>query len=793
MTQAEYSAQDIAAALGISARAIQKKAKAEKWKYQDVAIAGNGGKRRVYPIGTLPVEIQTALARHVGLNALQAWPPRVLHSAAIALVVAELEARAGDTTLPVYQDRGLSLSRLVPEGVGRVISIQDPRTLRDDRVLARLRIVAEAEKIPATWTDGRRKWVEHVAMRHGVSWQTVYKWMDIQGKQGPDGFLHGAKRRADTVYRVWSPEAVRYWEGLILKREHRKMAKKDLYRHLLAEAAQRGWRVGTYESALLHAKKIPLTLLTYRDQGERGLDNLLPPIMRDYADLAPLEIIVGDQHRYDCWVQCEVTGDVFRPEGYLWQDLCTRAIYGIALGRKYDSIMIGDALEMGLRLHGRFGAVYTDNGKPETAKYFLERRREMASSGLEHSLTCDGHGDDGTAGVLTDLGAGRRLAIVRNAKAKMIEGTFSVMEEILRGRFGVPGTVKQIGGNKEQGEIDQDEVERLARAGRLMSFGAFARTLFAACDYYNREHEHRGLREQLCREAERKGFAAPKAITPHGYLEMRLRDGWRPSYLAPETLDMIFRHRARRTVNQGRVQLKDRRWQATRHFEHEALVALTGQKVECRYDPLNPDAPVVIMDLDGRWLCDAEVMGYGSMKDAELTRAKIHEKRTLRRDIRDLWRGRTAGVLDVRTYGTGSDGTGVENQAAIRAEGARAEALVAAERHRTRSDDELAAEIEERTRRTAEHHAEQARLGRERRLAEIGPAQEFWLDDFEHYRWTQAILEAGGVLDDSETAFFRWYEAERMTEDARMIWMLKRGERPQQKEAGSEERLCGNG
>jgi len=735
-----YAARELAAVLGVSERAVQKRARREGWPAE--ATTGLGGRRHLYPFASLPPDVQAAV--------IAALPPE----AAASLSPEEAAALPASTQLAIAQRRA---AEAIEDARAHPLQVSDPRSLTDGRVRRIAAMVSEAGRVPPGWTEGRTRWIAHVAASHGVSRQTLYRNMKALETAGLDGLLHG-NQRSRRRRPAWSPEAVDYWKGLVLKREHRHMTLKALYGHLAAEAGVRRWRIGTYESALMVRDEIPEALLVYRDGGSRALDNHLPPIRRDYADLDPFGIIVGDQHRFDFWVRDDDTDELFRPEGYLWQDLCTRSIYGLALGRRYDSIMAGHALWTGLKIYGRFGCVYTDNGKPETSKYMLDRRKGMGSMNLDHAtssgdLPLPEDWDPETGGILADLGAGQRLAIVRNAKAKMIEGTFGVLDEILRSVCRLPGSTKILGATKEVAEVDQEDIDRLAGAGLLPTFTEFSRGLIEACDHYNLDRHHRGLADQWRREAGR----APSPCTPRAYLLHRVARGWRPSYVSDRALDLVFLARASRTVQRGRVQLH------TMFYEAAELADLAcGTRVELRYDPLDRERPVIVLR-GGKYLCDATPMGWGSMVDSGLTERKIEAKREMHRRFREAYRRFTAPVPDLRRYSEVPANLPVER---IEAAAAARETLRGAsealerEQARLRTPEELAAEVK------ALEAASGKNGGTPRKLP---PRPAYFLTERDRFRWCFEYERAGGVLPGEDAEFMAEYQA-RMPEDWREYW-----------------------
>lgn len=719
---------------------VRKKAGIESWPFRRRA----GTKAREYPLSALPPETQEAYIRSLSQEEVKRLSLDSDVKSLAPLARAEISRRCAEEILAEARDN--------PS-----IRLSDPRFLRDEAAHKRVYIIGIAKNMPRNFDGGRRAWIEHVALKYNISWQTIYRWLKKEEAAGLDGLMHGNRFERQGRASAWTPEALDYWKGLVLKREHRKMPMNILYRHLESEARARGWKIGCYVSAIQHARTIPAPLIAYRDGGARGLDNALPPIQRDYSDLQPFQILVGDQHRFDFWVRDDDTGELFRPECYLWQDLCTRTLYGFSCGRKYDSSMIGHALWVGLRIYGRFQTIYTDNGRPETAKYILERRKDMSKLNLQHATTdelvCDTDTDEDAGGILADLGATQRLAIVRNAKAKMIESTFRYLEEILVS-MGTPGYCHRLGANKDINDIDDAELKALARAGKLMTYREFCNVLVNAANYYNCERPHRGLTQQHQRET---GISTP--ITPRQYLLERVDKGWRPEYLSDRALDLIFLHRATRTVQRGRIRLYGS------YYEHPALSDIAnGETVELRYDPMDTERPVIVL-YRGQYLCDAAPMEWGSMINDELTRSKISRKRELAARFRAVWQQYVSPVPDLRRYST-QPPVHMEQVAAQRELLKGAEALIEYERSRERTQEEIRQEIA-----AIEAKIEAAEASRPRQP--LPPRPKIFLTEYARYKWAQEYILAGGTLNEEDQAFCASYEA-KSDPDAIAIWQVRR-------------------
>jgi len=368
---AQVTAREIADVVGKHKTSIMRRANKEGWAIENNIV--KGGMQHRYPLECLPPDIQKALVTNmetVSMDIIPTLAPEAAleASAKIAGLEGELACRP---QYNAWQD-DTALSEDV---------------LTDPRVRRIAGIVQEALEVPRGWK--KSKWMQAVAVKHDTTKPTIYKWIKKYKKQGLAGLQHRKSNRGQP--KAWTPEAIDFWVGLCLKRENRKIAKDALYYDILVpEAHKLGWKIGTYESALQwYNKKTTPQLKALQRGGMRALDNTLPPVLRSYADLEPFEILVGDQHRFDFWVMDDDTGEVFRPEGYFWQDLRTRCFYGGAIDKRYDSHLIGLALRIGIIKFGAFGSIYTDHGKPELSRYIMGILAAMRTLGLAVEKTVE--------------------------------------------------------------------------------------------------------------------------------------------------------------------------------------------------------------------------------------------------------------------------------------------------------------------------------------------------------------------------------------------------------------------
>lgn len=751
-----YEMRAIALALSISRQAAEKRAKKESWP----AIKGNGngrgGKARRYPLVSLPADVQaaivlynnkeggtapTAVARTIEM--LPMLRPAALQKALEIINGAAVPDAAPSPALPPALASSPSAALPIPTlaevataGAGRsewtAATAISEKDLHDQRIRDILAILREAEAMPRDWREGKRKWIDQVAARHECAFQTVYRWLGKYRQKGIAGLRH-TKASKDKP-KTWTPEAIDFWVGLCAKREHRNMDRKDLYLELQIEAQRRQWTIGTYESALWwFRKKWNPCLEAMQRGGLRALDNIMPPVLRDYTDLQPFQILVGDQHRFDRWVTDEETGQVYRPEGYLWQDLRTRIIYGAAVDKKYDAWLIGLALRLGVACYGAFGSIYTDNGKPELSKYVTSILANMRALGMEWERTDDlivdllDVDDEAVCSHFTRPGTHRK-AVVKNAKAKMIEGTFYRLERIMASVLKLAGHTKNLGDDIHWQDVDHHEAMKLAADGRLLTSREFVLALYRACDHYNRIKEHRGVL------AEWTWRPKPERATPYDCLMAAYNhDHWRPRMVSASAADLLFLARDSRVVNKGRINF------ANDFFEHDALLPLHGRRVDLRYNPLTLDELHVFEA--GEYLCTAVPVERSSMVDRELASKKIAEKRERRKRFAEEFRRLSAAAPDLRQYSTVPR---AERAAALIGDERQRRAQENRELHRPVTQEEITAHIAA---------MEQGLPLPSPSPRPLPPRPKWFLDDYSHFEWIVKYLKAGGALDAADELF----------------------------------------
>jgi hypothetical protein len=519
-----------------------------------------------------------------------------------------------DAMVPMMQ-----LKKCSPDDLQTAYQNLPDNLLRNPRVQFYSKVVREALDVPAGC--GEKEWKKRIAIANGISVSAVYEAIKRQRIKGLAGHLHTKANKGKL--RSWDSRSKNHGIGLWLKKENRHLSLRSIHNALVAKANVEGWSYGCYESFIDIINGVDPLLKAIRDRGRRGLDNALPPILRTYADLAPFEIVCGDQHRSDHWVQYDDSPEVFRPELYAFIDLRTRLPYGWWGGQHYNAYSILLSLRMGHQMFGKCRTIYSDWGKPEVSQHVqssLEQLNALGISAGEELDLPEDFSDQDPEEVAGHITYKHRRAIVRNAKAKLIERFWSSFETELDDRFKMPGRVKNATASIDEQEMDQDEAKKLARAGKLLKFSEYLETVAQYFIWYATERPHQGV----C--AEWSWGARPAKVTPIECLGRCYGDGWRADRASSEDINLACLPRETRAIDRGRVRfqtvLADR-------YEHEELARLKdGEKVTVLFDPIDPRW-LLVYRKNHQFVCCAQPLQYSSMKNRDLALSKILEKRRL--------------------------------------------------------------------------------------------------------------------------------------------------------------------
>lgn len=522
------------------------------------------------------------------------------------------------------------------------------------RLTARLRKKQEvAQKLQKRPLDvPRSEWIRQVAFFFGLSQSTVRRIEKEMLSYGVAGRSAVTGRKGG----AFCPEAIDYLQGFFLKttKEKASCTKETAWRALCIKAAQNGWKIGSRSSAFALLKQIPDVLIKYAVEGNRGLDNHFY-INRDCKALNPMQVVIGDQHIFDWWVADYESGEIYRPQCYLWLDQCTKVVYGVAFDRIYNSDTVKEALRVGLRRCGMFDCTYNDNGSSECSKAInaivedLMLNHMAAADISELSRTVDGEYvvEDEDGNILASAKTQeewrrthrRIFANVRNAKAKDIERFFRTLEGILRS-FMLPGAVATPGASAAQDEEERARLKRQKENRELLTMDEFIGAVCRAIKVYETERVHSTL-----------------GTTPWDYLGRRQKQGWTARYMDERDIDLILFDRRRAKVNRNRVLANNVEYigedlqAADGRILDVGLHRYEGKTVEVRYDRWNPSVAYAVVPCPENPIRPLKAVENLTMLDDDAMVRAIASKRRQMAAVREVFRSftRPVGELTVKS------------------------------------------------------------------------------------------------------------------------------------------------
>ena len=455
--------------------------------------------------------------------------------------------------------------------------------------IKRMRVVYEAQNVP----KGKKKdeWYGEVGRRYGVSKQTVYRWL----QKFKEGRLFKKRERPGEVLvdvgvevRAWDREAVEFAIGLILENRWDKKPAKELYKEVVRWAEGQNLRVGSYVSFTKLVQAVlgsPLRVL--RDKGKRGLiEEVVPEIRRDFSVYAPMELLVGDQHKCD-YVCFDDNLNVMWLEGYHWADARTGLVFSALCYKHYDRFVVGLALKEAL-LWGIPKELYNDWGKCENSLYVRKLRGRLSK----------------LVRILEGEELIQRHAQVRRPQSKPIEGIFAQLDRRMRARD-IPGYAKRRADAKEN-ELMQKELKRLIRQKKLLHYRELMEEILGVVDAWN-WHVYRN--RQVVRDNGRSPWEIFKEECSGvaGLSEQAAE--W---LVLPEPKKKI-------RVRNGKVGFKHPFWGRVEFWAAE-LAEVNGQEVEVRFYPWRADRCFVLVDGE---VVVCERWGLVNPKDEAETRRKM--------------------------------------------------------------------------------------------------------------------------------------------------------------------------
>lgn len=580
-------ARQIAVALGVSKRAVMKRAIAQAWAFIEQRVSG--GMRRLYALADLPTDVQAALL----LKDKAAPAP-----APAPLPAAERKAPAQahiDALWKRYESVPDHLKKMAQRRLAALHAVEKlvvaGQRLGDARAAVAAQLQREGERGGSVASLGR--WAGDVARLHRSDWLAALV-PDYNGRSGGIEIPVEAWDLFKADYlRLEAPTA------------------SSCYDRLQRIAKVNAWALPclrTFERRI--ATEIPRGVLVLRREGEEALQRTFPAQERDRTIFHALEAVNADGHKFDVFVRSPM-GDIVRPILVGVQDLYS----GKLLGWRIAETESADLARMAFRdVVERFGIpskAWLDNGRGFASK--------MLTGGVANRFRFKVRPEDPT-GVLVGLGIEIHWATPYHGQAKPIERAWRDLAQTISKH---PAFAGAYTGNKPDAKPEN-------YGSKAVEWDAFVEVVAAEIAAHNARPNRR---TRAC-----GGVHSFDAAFANSYAQSTIRkataEQLRQMLLAAEVV----------TANayDGAVKLSGNRYWC------EALAEHAGKKVLLRFDPDALHAKVSVYTLANIYLGEADciaAVGFADTSAArEHTRARKDYIRGAKRQAKAVVRMEAAAL-----------------------------------------------------------------------------------------------------------------------------------------------------
>lgn len=602
MTADAYTVAQLAQALGIDQRAVQTRAKRQRWQYSQRTV--RGGHQRLYAFANLPTQVQAAVALAfpvssppasslAGGSSTAARPPAAVASSA-AIDGFAVDPSTGEILGTAAACDSASLwaaYERAPEGM----KVEAKR--KHDAVLAVAKLVDSGT--PVTTAIGVVS-----SLRSDVPEGTLSGWWykilrhgrpEAQRIPRPDWLAALCDRYVGrTATAECSPEAWDWYKGQYLTRKGPSHA--DTYRRLQAIAKAKGWTIpsGATLRRRLNAEVSPMVQVLERE-GPEALARMLPPQERDRSVFAAGEAANGDGLKFDrLWIKF-ADGEVLNTTTvWFWQDIGVGKITAWRAGKTENTDMFRLAT-YDLTAICAPRLVWIDNTRVAANK--------LMTAGAENRHRFRADPEDGL-GLLLQLGMQPRFTNpdkeIGNPGAKPIERAFG------------------IGGLHEMVATHPRFIDRGYSAATAILFEEFVEVLAEEVARFNAQE---GRRTRVCRGVLSYDQAWDESVAKAPL--RRLTESQRRLLLLAREVATVDRRTGVVKIKAGKSRL------GTNSYWSETLARFAGDRVCVMYDPDRLSADAAIYTLDGRYLCEAQHRPTAAFDSVEAGREAAKFKRRL--------------------------------------------------------------------------------------------------------------------------------------------------------------------
>ena len=602
---------EIAKALGVVRRVASRRAAREGWPYRESRC--RGGRRRLYPVASLPAGVREAL----GEPDEQGQDPLIDGESPITTERGE-GAPPNQETPASIPSRARAREKLgapaVDPELEKLLSARWDRLpeARRAECTALLGVFDAAASMAArSKSVSMRAALERSAAEANGSCNrspsTLYAlWLGRRGRVGLRGLPRhlwapalAPRHCGCTVTAECHPQAWETWKANYLRAEQPTAAHSFRVVQRLARA--KGWTIPKSASTFLRRlrREVPVQVEVLARQGPEALDRMRPAQQRDREALAVMEAICADGHRWDVQVAWP-DGRTGRPVMVAWQDIRS----GKPLGWRIDCEETADAYRLSLAdVLWKYGApehVIVDNGRGIAAKALT------GGSGAFRGKSLPGD----PVGLLTQLIGGDRIhwTTPYSGQSKPIERAFRDFASDIAKDIRLAGAY-----------TGKDTVSKPHNHGsRAVPLETFRRVVADGIAEHSARRGRRGL-GMHGRSFDEVFEAGMAAIEPRRLPEAQLAR-W---LLASGVVT------ARKA--DGAVLLH-----GNRYWSRGLATALAGKskaarRVVVRYDPERLERPVTVERADGSLVARAEALGRTAFFDTEAARRHKKAQRRARK------------------------------------------------------------------------------------------------------------------------------------------------------------------
>jgi transposase InsO family protein len=446
----------------------------------------------------------------------------------------------------------------------------------------RLRIVRQVDALRRGGTAAQAA-VALVAAEAEIATSTLWNWLRLTDGLAADHWLAAlAPRRlgrtatADCDDRAWQFLSTDY-----LRAERPAFA--ACWRRMVEAAAAHGWSPIPSAKTLQRRleKEYPRGAMTLARHGRDAAKALYPAQRRDRSQLAALQAVNADGHRFDVFVRWE-DGTIGRPIMLAIQDLYSGVVVGHHIDRTENKNSVRLAFAAMVTRYGIPEVAVFDNGRAFASKWITGRQVNRFRFTIR---------DEEPAGILTQLGIEVRWTQPYSGQSKPIERAFrDLCEEIAKH----PAVAGAYVGNRPDAKPEN-------YGSRAVPIAEF-RALVA-----------RELARHNAREGRAGGNCAGRSF------DQTLADGMTSALVrraTPQQRRMLLLAAEAVPTDRRNGEI---RFEGNRYWS-PALVDHAGSRVVLRLDPDALHEPMAVYGLDGRFICEAECIEDVGFADIDAAR-----------------------------------------------------------------------------------------------------------------------------------------------------------------------------